>query len=62
MLNNIHDVNFNVHCRTGSLEKFIAGTETGIFVHCRTGSLENFHMLILLLLLVHCRTGSLEIR
>ncbi len=50
----------HVHCRTGSLERYLEQQPEGFEVHCRTGSLENDDQHGLLCNRVHCRTGSLE--
>ncbi len=49
-----------VHCRTGSLEKYIRDEDHADAVHCRTGSLEIDTPRLTPNRSVHCRTGSLE--
>ena len=51
---------FNVHCRTGSLEKREMARHDVDLVHCRTGSLEKLRRRLIARHGVHCRTGSLE--
>ena len=50
-----------VHCRIGSLEKFVSFSLIFIMVHCRIGSLEKSQFLTTVIVGVHCRIGSLEI-